>query len=65
MTTTKAVIKRWALWDPYHGFYRPLPRQTEALFDSRRAAVAARLSGSHYEYQPVQVELHFPSEGSK
>lgn len=65
MTTAKAAIKRWALWDQYHGFYRPLPNQTEVLFDSKRAAVAARLSGSHYQYHPVRVELRFPGEEIK
>jgi hypothetical protein len=51
-------IKRWALWSHHLGFYRPLPNQTEELYDSKRAAIAARLSGSHYEYQPVKVELN-------
>lgn len=62
MTTMKKVeagqkIRRWALWSPHYGFYRPLPNQTEELYDSKRSAIAARLSGSHYEYQPIKVDL--------
>jgi hypothetical protein len=59
---TKKPIKRWALYSPIFGFHAPLPHQTEILYDSRRAAVAARLSGSHYNYHPVKVELHMTTE---
>lgn len=52
------IIKRWALWSPHLGFYKPLPNQTEVLYDSRGSAIAARLSGSHYSYHPIKVELH-------
>lgn len=55
-------IKRWALWSPDLGLYRPLPNQTEELYSSRRSAIAARLSGSHYSYHPVKVELHMTTK---
>ena len=54
MTTTK----RWALRNRFTGkLYARFPREGEELYTSRREAVAARLSGSLYVYQPVKVEL--------
>lgn len=58
MTNTNGPVRRWALWSKVWGkFYTPLPHETEVLYDSRRAAIAARLSGSLYQYQPVRIEL--------
>lgn len=55
--TVPKRIARWALYSDVFGFHRPLPHQTEQLYDSRRSAIAARLSGSLYPYLPVKVEL--------
>lgn len=49
-------VRRWALWSQVFGFYKPLPYQTEILFDSRRAAMASVHSGN-YNYKPVRVKL--------
>lgn len=58
MTNPNGAVLRWALWSECWGkFYKPLPHETEVLYDSRRSAIAARLSGSLYQYQPVRVEL--------
>jgi hypothetical protein len=59
------VIKRWALWSPTFGLYKRYPREAEELYESRRAAIAARLSGSHYPYRPIKIELHMTSKRSK
>jgi hypothetical protein len=53
---TKPIL-RWALWCKQFGFHSPLPHKTELLYESKRAAIAGRLSGSHYNYHPVKVEL--------
>jgi len=50
------TARRWALWSKQFGFYRPLPLQTEALYDSRGAAMASVHSGN-YGYKPVRVKL--------
>ena len=55
---TPKPVRRWALWSKdLQKFYTPLPHETEQLYDSRGAAVAGRLSGSHYGYKPVRVKL--------
>lgn len=52
----KAVV-RWALWSKEFGFYQRFPHDAEELYDTKRSAEAARLSGSHYAYKPVKVML--------
>jgi hypothetical protein len=55
MATT---VKRWVLRNRFTGdLYKRFPRQAEELYSSRREAVAARLSGSHYAYQPARVRI--------
>ena len=51
------TIRRWALWSKTFGFYTAFPDRAEVLYVSRREAIAARLSGSHYRYKPVRVKL--------
>lgn len=60
-----APVRRWALWSETFGYLAPLPLQTELLYETRRAAVAARLSGSHYAYRPVRVELRAVPKGHR
>lgn len=60
------IVKRWALWSKdLNQFYKEFPKTTEVLFESRSSAIATRLSGSHYSYRPVKVELHHSMERSK
>ena len=51
------AVKRWALWSPTFGFFKRFPHDGEELYESQRSAEAARLSGSHYAYKPVQVRI--------
>lgn len=52
------AVKFWALWSrDLKGFHTGYPKDTPILYSSRRAAMAARLSGSYYGYLPVRVEL--------
>jgi hypothetical protein len=59
-------VKLWALWSRDLGcFHMSYPKDTPILYRSRRDAVAARLSGSYYGYQPVKVEFRHSQEGQK
>jgi hypothetical protein len=57
------IVKRWALRNRFTGrLYARFPRKGEELYSSRREAVAARLSGSLYVYQPAKVEVRTTQE---
>jgi hypothetical protein len=51
------TVVRWALWCKEFGYYQRFPHDAEELYDTKKSAEAARLSGSHYQYRPVKVRL--------
>jgi len=51
------TIPRWALVHPDFGLYAQYPEGAEKLFTSRREAIAHALSGGHYGFVPIRVEL--------
>lgn len=59
------TVKRWALRNRFTGkLYARFPNKAEELYSSRREAVATRLSGSLYVYQPARVRLSSERKGT-
>jgi len=60
------TIPRWVLVHPHFGLYAQYPERAEKLFTSKREAIAHALSGGHYGFVPIRVELRvFSHSGEK